>query len=391
MGRLPQKRARSEQALAGGPGVDDFAEKARVHRFKRLQKYPHLLHAFTLRAPPPRPDREFNFRPDGGPGREHAGENRLLLAARLGIPLDNTVWLDPDGEGPIRWVSEAERGKGARDWANRLTSASGMATDSLDVFLCTLFSDDAVVLLYDPRWHTVGMAIIRAMRPSPQAVLEATRLMAERVGSRAEDLVGLISPCIGPCCHRLPEKLLDRGVSVTNLWDFARMAMLNAGMLRGHITNCRLCTGCMDTNFFSRKIEGSGAAGAIVVGIRGDSMLEAVRAAQRAQRAQSPESGTNAAPPSPVNAPSLTDEEHRLNKTMRCPYGHNKVYIRFLLTGESTEASKPVLALRCDIMAHVGLAAAGYNIVLVEYIERFCCGGYERCAAYQEFSKRRHI
>ncbi len=329
MGRLPQRRAKSQQALAGAPGADDFADKARVHRFKGLQKYPHLLHAFTLRALPRRPAWEFNFCPDGGPGREHAGNNRLLLAARLGISLENTVWLDPDGEGPIRWVSETERGKGARDWAGRLTSSNGLATDSLDVFLCTLFSDDAVILLYDPRWHAVGMVIIRAMRPTPLGVLETTRLMAERVGSRAEDLVGLIPPCIGPCCHRFPQKLLDRGASVTNLWDFARMAMLNAGILRSHITNLRLCTGCLDTRFFSRKHDGPGAAaGAIVIGIRGDSTLETVRAEQRAHWAQS---GTDAAAgkdaPPPVSTPSLTQEEHRLNKTMRCPYGHNKVYI----------------------------------------------------------------
>ena len=237
------------------------------------------------------------------------------------------------------------------------------------------------------------MVIIRAMRPTPLGVLETTRLMAERVGSRAEDLVGLIPPCIGPCCHRFPEKLLDRGASVTNLWDFARMAMLNAGILRSHITNLRLCTGCLDTRFFSRKHDGSGAAaGAIVIGIRGDSTLETVRAEQRAHWAQS---RTDAAAGkddlAPVSAPSLTEEEHRLNKMMRCPYGHNKVYIRLLLTGGSTEASKPVLALRCDIMAHVGQAAAGYNIVLIEHIERFCCGEYQRCAAYQEFSKRRHF
>jgi hypothetical protein len=52
---------------------------------------------------------------------------------------------------------------------------------------------------------------------------------------------------------------------------------------------------------------------------------------------------------------------------------------------------KPVLALRCDIMAHVGQAAAGYNIVFKEYIERFCCADCQRCPAYQEFSKRRRL
>jgi hypothetical protein len=350
------------------------------------------LHAFTLRASPRRLDWEFNFRPDGGPASECAARNRSILAARLGISLENTVWLDPNREGPIRWVSDADRGRGAHDWGNCLTSFSGLATDSADLFLCTLFSDDAVVLLYDPRWYAVGLVIIRASRPSPEGVREAMKLMAERVRTQARDVIGVISPSIGPCCHRLTDGSPRRLAEETNLWDFARMAMLNAGLLRENITSSRLCTGCLDTRFFSRKIEGAEAAsGAIVIGIRGGERFEAVRAEQRAHRAQSLHAvaGKDVLPS--VSEPSLTEEERRLNRAMRCPYGRNKVYIRSSLDGASRAALKPVLALRCDIMAHVGQAAAGYNIVFKEYIERFCCADCQRCPAYQEFSKRRRL
>ena len=86
---------------------------------------------------------------------------------------------------------------------------------------------------------------------------------------------------------------------------------------------------------------------------------------------------------------SLTEQEHRLNKMMKCPYGRNKVYIRSLLTAGAQDTSEPEIALRCAVMAYVGQAAGGFNVVTQDYIERYCCGDYKRCKAYQEFRKRK--
>lgn len=205
MRRLPKRRRESRQAFHCPQEVMDFAEAARVRWFTGVAGHWRLLRAFTLPASPHRLDWEFNFRPDGGRWAGYAGRNRSILAAQLGIMLENTVWLDPERDGPIRWVGELDRGRGARDWANRLASFGGMITASPGVFLCTLFSDDAVVLLYDPHWYAAGLVIIRASRPSPEGVREAMNLMAGRIGTQPRDVIGAISPSLCPRCSSLNE------------------------------------------------------------------------------------------------------------------------------------------------------------------------------------------
>ena len=82
------------------------------------------------------------------------------------------------------------------------------------------------------------------------------------------------------------------------------------------------------------------------------------------------------------------EEQNRLNRMIRCPYGKKKVYIRSVLDGTSVKTSKPEIALRCAAMAYVGKALGGYNIVSKDYVESVCCGDYPQCETYQELLRR---
>ena len=159
---------------------------------------------------------------------------------------------------------------------------------------------------------------------------------------------------------------------------------MKAGVTRDHILNPRVCTACSDTEFFSRKVDGPGRRGRRD-GVRRPRQRLAPGANADAPRR--PEEAPTAAASASQEA-SLTDEERRLNRLIRCPYGQKKVYIRSVIDGQSGDTSKPHIALRCAVMETSAKPTGGYNIVQKDYIEKVCCADYIHCPTYQEFLRR---
>ena len=356
-------------------------------RFSDLQRFDCLTHALTRRrAPGLVGEQEFNFKPVEGNGVADALGCRTQLAELLAIALENTVWFDPAEPGEVEWVSAEDRAKGALDWETRYRGTSGIVGQSGNLFLCTLANDNTIVILFDPRWYSLGLVSLDLARPSGTPIDQAIRLMEERGEAQRDEMIGLIATGVGPCCHTLADSNQDETRGQTNMWDLARTTMLQAGLRSGNVFNARACNACKDTQFFSRVIDGpSTGAGAVVIGVKDDGAFGRMLAARKAsapirarRRRQEPRQ----------RDPGLLEEERRLNAAMRCPHGEKKVYVRSVILGTSNGTTKPRIALRCAIIEHVGQAMGGYNIVDKEYIERVCCGDYESCIAYQEFRKR---
>jgi copper oxidase (laccase) domain-containing protein len=364
---------------AGAQLVPDPASP--LYRVTSFKSVPNVLYAMTRRAFPGAA--AANLQPGsfaGAAGRAQRAE----FAKQLGIELANTIWLDPEGAGEVVLRSEKDRGQGAEDWETRVRGASGIVTDGLNLFLCTLYNDNAVVMLFDPFCYGIGLVNISMSKISAEALGKVVELLSQQTGAEPAKMQALIGPCIGPCCRTFPNPGAVGTRTLSNLWDLTRGALMEAGLNRNQVFNTRVCTACMDTEFFSREVDGAGGgAGAMAFGIRDTGSLRAQLGARRAAQIQRRQQA--AAAPQEV---SLTLEERRLNRLMRCPLGQKKVYIRSVLDGSSGGASKPVIALRCAVMEHVGQAAGGYNIVQKDYIEKVCCGDYVRCKAYQEFLRR---
>lgn len=361
-----------------------------VFRFQRLKRFGQLVHGISRRRAPDLTEaRELNLRADASEGGEHAAGHRGLLCDAMGMDLAQTVWFDPVEAGPVVKVTREHCGSGGRDWETRVRGARGLITDETEVFLCTLFNDNVVALLFDPRWYAVGLVSVDPEEKNLESLEEAVALMESAYGTQRDELTAFLGPSLGPCCYVFPDPALPHAHSRTNLWDVVRGTLHSVGLDRKRILNPRLCTGCKPFDFYSRHTDGAGAAaGAMVVGIsdRGDfSESLARRRANLAQRGPRREDAA-------LKEISLSIEENRLNKEMKCPHGRNKVYIRSLLDGTTDQTGEPEIALRCPIMAHVGLLAEGYNILDKDYIEAYCCGDYEECEAYQKFliEQRRH-
>jgi len=360
-------------ADSGAQLIPDPASPA-LYRVTAFKSLPNLVYAMTRRG----------FPGDGTFAGPAGRAQRAEFARQLGIDLANTVWLDPEGSGDVVFLSEKDRGHGADDWETRVRGASGIVTDGLNLFLCSLYNDNAVVVLFDPFCYGIAMVNILPGKASAEALGKAVAMLSQRTGADPTKMQALVGPCIGPCCKTFPNPGAVGTRTLSNLWDLTRGALMEVGLNRNTVFNPRVCTACTDTEFFSREVDGAASgAGAMAFGIRDNGSLKTQLVARRA--AQVARRQAAAAAPQEV---SLTDEEHRLNRMMRCPYGQKKVYIRSVLDGSSGGTSEPVLALRCAVMEHVGQAVGGYNIVQKDYIEKVCCADYPKCKAYQEFLRR---
>jgi len=376
------KANQSDQTRSG------FDARTGILRFREFfGNYPHVLAAMTGRsAPALAGEREFNMNPDVGPDREHAAAHRVLAAKELDVDLDDTIWFDPYEPGPVQWVGAERLGAGAKDWSTRIRGASGLVAQCTNLALCTLCNDNVCVVLLDPQLFSLALVTIDKENPSGAPIHEAVKLMVERGEADVKEMVGFVAPGLGPCCYKFRDPSVPGNRN--NLWDVVRTAMTVSGLGRSRILNPRLCTGCRDSEFFTRLVDGPDAgAGALMAGVldRNGSLVEVMTARKKRtlilRAASRRKKGSE--------APSLSEEETRLNAAIRCPYGQNKVYIRSQLLGSGGRGvSEPEIALRCEVMAVAGLAEEGYNIVPKEYIENYCAGDFEACTVYQTYQKK---
>jgi len=368
--------------------ADALVAEEGLFRFAGLRRFPHLLHAITRRhAPALCGEQEFNFSVSAGDSPEHALRCRLALAKAMGIAPDGMVWFDPAEPGDVRWVTAKERGKGVADWDSRLRCTSGLAAQSTNLFLCTPANDNTVVILFDPRWYAIALVSLDPSRPSGAPIEQAVELLVEQGKAEQDEIIGFIASGVGPCCSSFTGDEEGDTRGQTNIWDLARTTMLQSGFRGKNVFNSRTCTACRDTEFFSRLVDGpSAGAGAVVFGVRDDGSFGRMLAARKANASAR---GHRARKIPSAETPGLLLEERRLNAAMRCPHGENKVYVRSLLDGRSDRTTKPEIMLRCAVIQHVGQALGGHNIVDKRYIEKYCCGDYEACRAYQEFVRRR--
>jgi len=79
---------------------------------------------------------------------------------------------------------------------------------------------------------------------------------------------------------------------------------------------------------------------------------------------------------------NLSDLQKQLNVEMQCPAGKNQVYVRSLLTGNST--TRPRISLKCALRRDIGQTPD----VFYEHIRDVCCCDPELCEAWRAMKER---
>ena len=176
-------------------------------------------------------------------------------------------------ETTVRLCTSADAGKGLE--RERDYTADALITNEPNLPLTVFSADCGVILLHDPVQQAIG-AVHAGWRGCAAGILEKTvQAMTESFGSRSEDLLAAIGPCIGQCCFETDHDVADAMIASlgadesalylersgakwqVDLAGLNRQWLLRAGLTPEHIDVCGICTACHPEWFWSHRKMGS--------------------------------------------------------------------------------------------------------------------------------------
>ncbi|MCP4693380.1 MAG: peptidoglycan editing factor PgeF, partial [Desulfobacterales bacterium] len=190
------------------------------------------------------------------------GMERLVLARQVhgaGVLVltadEEAGWMDPGGGPP---------------------EGDALVTDLPDRLLVIQTADCQPILLFDPVRRVVAN-IHSGWRGSVANIVgETLRVMADRLGCRADRVIAGLGPSLGPCCaefihyrSEIPERLWrykDRADHF-DFWAMSRDQLLQGGVAPENIHLSRICTRCESDRFFSYRSNHATGRFATVIGL----------------------------------------------------------------------------------------------------------------------------
>lgn len=226
-----------------------------------------LTAAFTERhrGVSPSPFDSLNFGFGLGDADKHVHENIRLL--REAAPLSGTPHT-------ARQVHTAEALWCNGEGCDHTDEADILLTDEPGCNVAVRTADCLPLLLADPHLGIVAAAHAGWRGTVQQVAHQSVMQMVQR-GSRPQNIIAALGPCIGPCCFEtgddVAEQLaacVDRGESAihfipkphADLAAINRMQLLACGLSDTHIEMLNSCTHCQPERFFSYRRD-AGATG----------------------------------------------------------------------------------------------------------------------------------
>ena len=161
-------------------------------QFRKLNEFPELVHAFTLKPLDFMSAHETKER-----------EAKKMIAGALGIPPGALYKPRQTHSDNIRCITDPEI------LSPELDSVDGLITDQREVFLLLSFADCTPLLFYDPIRHVIA-DIHSGWRGTLQRIgAKAVRRMQENYGCDPSDLICCIGPHIRKCCFETDADVRD--------------------------------------------------------------------------------------------------------------------------------------------------------------------------------------
>jgi YfiH family protein len=146
-----------------------------------------------------------------------------------------------------------------------IVEADVVVSTTPGVAACVSVADCVPVLLADPASGAVAAVHAGWRGTIARAAAEGVAAL-EATGARAEDLLAVVGPSIGPCCYEVSADLADRfraeispdtvrpGVRPRlDLWAANATVLREAGVAPDHIEVLARCTSCERDAFFSHR------------------------------------------------------------------------------------------------------------------------------------------
>lgn len=215
-----------------------------------------------------------------GDRKENVDENYRRVAKAMGRSLEEFVMTDQTHTVNVRTVHRQDAGKGIlseKDYRD----VDGFVTDCRELVLGALFADCVPLYFLDPVRRAIGLAHAGWRGSADGMASVMVRRMARDFGSRPEDIIAGIGPCICRDCYEVGEDVTLRfrdifqGLSVNGRTgrelaeDVCRQnkdgkyqldlrkvnyyILLSEGVKAEHISVADICTCCNGDYLFSHR------------------------------------------------------------------------------------------------------------------------------------------
>ncbi len=154
--------------------------------------------------------------------------------------------------------------------------ADALVTDITGLSLVIQVADCQPVLLYDPVRNIIAN-VHSGWRGSALNILRrVVKIMEQRFGSQAKNMVAGIGPSLGPCCaefvnyrKELPQSFWKYRTDHNHFdfWEISKSQLIKAGVEETNISLSQICTRCNLDQFYSYRGEKVTGRFAIVISL----------------------------------------------------------------------------------------------------------------------------
>jgi YfiH family protein len=215
--------------------------------------------------------------------------NRERVASLLGATGSLLTFGKQVHRASVAVVTADDRGRAFDD-------TDALITNVPDTPLVILTADCVAIVLFDPVRHAVGVAHAGWRGAVARIGAATVERMGAAFGSRPQDLIAAVGPCIGPCCYEVGAEVIDAVTAAfpedveellqepdmasagsfrasvneerkhLDLWRANERVLMEAGVPEAHIELPGLCTSCRTDLFYSHRAEhgNTGRFGALV-------------------------------------------------------------------------------------------------------------------------------
>jgi len=199
---------------------------------------------------------------------EGALDNRRRFLKDLGIDYRDLVCSQQVHGSRVRYIQEADKGKGALSYETAIASTDAIITDKKRLPLAIFTADCLSVFLYDPDKLAIGVVHAGWRSTKNNICIETIKLMQEEFNSDPNNLYAAFGPAMRSCCFEVENEVRDSFSSgliqrdnryYLDLAGINKNQLLDSGVKDRNIFDCGICTVCRNAEFFSYRKEKDGS------------------------------------------------------------------------------------------------------------------------------------
>ncbi|SEP89671.1 conserved hypothetical protein [Lachnospiraceae bacterium RM5] len=233
-----------------------------IIKYDLFSKYDFINHGFTTKKGGVSKGyySSLNLSFTRGDEKEDVLKNYHLLAEKIGEDIEKFVSSNQTHTNNIRIITGEDAGNGIVK-EQSFIDVDGMLTNEKGIVLFTYYADCVPLFFADPVKRVVGMSHSGWRGTVKKIGAKTVDMMVEKFGCDRNDIITAIGPSICKDCYevsldvidefrkifdedRIKEISVDKGNGhfMLDLWKANEYILMDAGILKEHIENRRICT-----------------------------------------------------------------------------------------------------------------------------------------------------